>query len=287
MLQVDVEGSLVMLVRSSLGWFCCCSWNWRKQMYYSIDGYWNDSFQIKTNFCRMLVQDQIEVKAKTTVTDEIIPLQRRPVVCLTIFTERCLSIKHKTINMIQHVCHPSIFPLEMSFPKWKRHSHCPTARGPPLAACPFAEVTGVCNGLCVRWKPPKKTSLHETFDSCWWHSTLLAGFGLHFPKKEHINGRLLDLSGNNDPFAGSCPVWDDDISAKQIAMWCICVCFITSNIYHPCWNQKPSKTMFRSNCSKRGPFNSGSAFMVELKRLFAPNLRSPWLWRLQTHHIYG
>ena len=47
------------------------------------------------------------------------------------------------------------------------------------------------------------------------------------------------------------------------------------------------KQCFVRTVRSAGPFNSGSAFMVELKRLFAPNLRSPWRWRLQTHHIYG
>ena len=182
MLQVDVV--LVLLVRSSLGCFCCCSWNWRKQMYYSIDGYWNDSFQIKTNFCRMLGHDQIEVK--TTLTDEIIPLQRRPVVCLTIFTGRCLSIKHETINMIQHVCHPSISLWRCLFQN--ATSHCPTAPVPPLAACPFAEVTGVCDGLCVRHMT--HLILVDGTALCW------LDLGCIFPK-EHING---------DPFTGSYPV---------------------------------------------------------------------------------
>lgn len=89
------------------------------------------------------------------------------------------------------------------------HPIAPTARGPPLAACPFDEVTGVCDGLCVRHMT--NLILVDGTALCW------LDLGCIFPK-EHINGRLLDLSGNNDPFTGSYPVWDDDISAKQIVM---------------------------------------------------------------------
>lgn len=123
--------------------------------------------------------------------------------------------------------------------------------------------------------------------------------GCIFPK-EHINGRLLDLSGNKDPFTGSYPLWDDDISAKQIALWCICACFIASNIYQSCWNQKTFKKnrhafVYHIKCNWKctpptvrncGPFKSVSLHGGAEKTV-CPKPSESVDVEHQPHHIYG
>ena len=103
----------------------------------------------------------------------------------------------------------------------------PTVRGPPLAACPFAEVNGsatvyVCVCVYDRLETSKKkiTSLHDTFDSCWWQSTLLAGFGLHFAYQRSSSGHFV----RQWSFHWALIPWG--------------TMAITSTIYHPRWNQK-------------------------------------------------